>query len=250
MGVFSHVVRGDALFHEGLESDALEEFEQAEDCQRDGQPHLNRLYSVHGFKYCELLLAPAERAAWQRILGKTPDAPGQIGSICRSVRKRARRTLLRSEAYPGAPMLDLPLNHLTLGRIALYEAIVSSARRDVAEREIEISVSGLRRAGQCQELPRALLTRAWLRAVEGQLSGPDSAQTDLDEAWEIAERQPMRLHMADIHLYRARLFFREADYPWESAQADLAAARKLIEACGYGRRKQELEDAGLVIGTA
>lgn len=28
----------------------------------------------------------------------------------------------------------------------------------------------------------------------------------LDEAWEIAERGSMRLHMADIHLYRARLF--------------------------------------------
>ena len=26
----------------------------------------------------------------------------------------------------------------------------------------------------------------------------------------------MKLYMADIHLYRARLFFREAEYPWES----------------------------------
>lgn len=32
-------------------------------------------------------------------------------------------------------------------------------------------------------------------------------------------------------------------YPLESPQADLAAARKLIEHCGYGRRKEELEDA-------
>ena len=53
----------------------------------------------------------------------------------------------------------------------------------------------------------------------------------------------MKLHMADIHLHRARLFFRETEYPWESPAADLAAARKLIEKCGYGRRKEELEDA-------
>ena len=78
---------------------------------------------------------------------------------------------------------------------------------------------------------------------------------DLDEAWEIAERGSMKLFMADIHLYRARLFGRtdrkdeggrmkdERVYPWESPQADLAEARRLIESCGYGRRKAELEDA-------
>jgi hypothetical protein len=31
-------------------------------------------------------------------------------------------------------------------------------------------------------------------------------------------------------------------------QNDLAAARKLIKQCGYGRRKEELEDAEAVIG--
>jgi len=56
------------------------------------------------------------------------------------------------------------------------------------------------------------------------------------------------LHMADIHLHRARLFFREAVYPWGSPAADLAAAGKLIHACGYRRRDQELEDARRAIG--
>jgi hypothetical protein len=59
----------------------------------------------------------------------------------------------------------------------------------------------------------------------------------------------MQLHMADIHLYRARLFgslkfeVRSVKYPWESPQADLAAARTLIEQCGYHRRDEELADA-------
>jgi len=49
--------------------------------------------------------------------------------------------------------------------------------------------------------------------------------------------------LADIHLYRARLFFREQPYPWQSAQHDLAEARRLIFKHGYLRRKEELEDA-------
>jgi hypothetical protein len=100
-------------------------------------------------------------------------------------------------------------------------------------------------------IPRALLTRAWLRFLTGARTGPESAQGDLDAAWEIAERGPMKLFLADIHLHRARLFFREPEYPWNKnpdgtprgPQDDLAAAEKLINACGYHRRDEELADA-------
>ena len=51
----------------------------------------------------------------------------------------------------------------------------------------------------------------------------------------------MRLFLADIHLHRARLFFREPVYPWESPTADLAAARELIEKCGYGAGKKNAD---------
>ncbi len=141
-------------------------------------------------------------------------------------------------------------------------------------------MSGLRRAGTTHHLPRALLTRAWLRCLLSNLAcqtagenkagpsgvetGPDSAQSDLDEAWEIASRGPMPLFLADIHLHRARLFGAgpvptgredgntdECDgrsepalpYPWESVEHDLAEARRLIEKHGYGRRIGELDDA-------
>jgi hypothetical protein len=163
-------------------------------------------------------------------------------------------------------LLDIALDHLTLGRAALYTAIlegragsplpaagsVTTAERRAedcapylatARRELEAAVSGLRRAGTQDMLPRALLTRAWLRFLTDARTGPDSAQEDLDEAWEIAERGPMKLFLADIHLHRARLFFREAKYPWDSPAADLAAAGQLINTCGYHRRDQELADA-------
>jgi hypothetical protein len=61
-----------------------------------------------------------------------------------------------------------------------------------------------------------------------------SARADLDEALEIAERGPMTLHRADIHLCRARLLQdREA----------LVEARRLIDKNHYERRRDELEDA-------
>ena len=79
----------------------------------------------------------------------------------------------------------------------------------------------------------------------------DGARDDLDEAWDIAERGPMRLHMADIHLHRARLFFHKQPYPWKSPQTDLAAAEKLINDCGYHRRDEELADAKrAILGTS
>jgi hypothetical protein len=60
----------------------------------------------------------------------------------------------------------------------------------------------------------------------------------------------MPLFLADIHLHRARFFGMMKDegrmqnsYPWESPQADLAEARRLIYKHGYLRRKEELEDA-------
>jgi hypothetical protein len=150
----------------------------------------------------------------------------------------------------------------TLGRAALYETILESrsSKRDLAQTspppnfkenqrgftaaatELDHAVSGLRRAGQ-DDLPRGRLTRAWLRSLTGARIGAESAQSDLDEAWEIAERGPMPLFLADIHLYRARLFLREANYPWQSPQHDLAEARRLIFKHGYLRRKEELEDA-------
>ena len=61
--------------------------------------------------------------------------------------------------------------------------------------------------------------------------------------------------------FRARLFGSaepdgsSGDYPWNKnpdgtphgPKDDLAAARTLIEQCGYGRRKEELEDAEAAI---
>lgn len=166
-----------------------------------------------------------------------------------AVSERALQTFRWAEQNK-ASLLTIALEHLTLGRAELYRAILEKSNFRVLTSDIshtESAVAGLRRAGTTHHLPRSLLTRAWQLSLTGRPIGPDSAQSDLDEAWEIAERGPMKLFMADIHLYRARLFFRDAKYPWVSPAADLAAAEKLINDCGYHRRDEELADAKRVI---
>ena len=86
-------------------------------------------------------------------------------------------------------------------------------------------------------LPKALLTAAlYFGGLAGQ---PDEARRHLAEAQQIAERGPMPLYLADVHLHRARLF---------RDKAELAKARALIEKHGYWRRKEELTDADAAIG--
>ena len=241
----------DARHQAGRRAEAEARFREAEQMQAQDQPAYPLLYSLPGFQYCDLLLTEAERAAWRAIGSgglRPPEAGEAHRATLRAVSERAAQTLKWAKDFAGAPLLDFALQHITLGRAALYAAILEGSPLDPCRAPLQQAVDGLRRAGHSDYLPRGLLTRAWLRFLEGHRTGPESAQSDLDEAWEIAERGPMKLHMADIHLHRARLFFREAKYRWASPAADLAAARELIEKCGYGRRKEELEDAERAIG--
>jgi tetratricopeptide (TPR) repeat protein len=295
----SRTTLADALHQAGRRAEAEARFREAEQMQAEREPEYPLLYSLPGFRYCDLLLTEAERAAWRVILecgdlsplsnvaerpfAARPLSPNSLESASRgdkesgpgaeSVDKSPHSKALRAVSgrgakmfewrVPGDSLLDIALDHLTLGRAALYAAVLSAdslssfvvapgdevhssgpaSLRSAPASHLESAVSGLRRAGMQHEIPRGLLTRAWLRSITGARTGPESAQTDLDEVWEIAKRGPMPLFLADIHLYRARLFHAVQPYPWTSPQDDLAAARKLIEQCGYWRRKEELEDA-------
>jgi Domain of unknown function (DUF4062) len=257
--IFGLTVLATALHQAGRRKEAEARFQEAEQLQADCQPAYPLLYSLQGFLYCDLLLTEVERAAWQRFVvlflgGQWPFVPEPckcmttneaLAANCRAVSERAAQTLKWEEGIHGPPFLDIPLRHLTLSRATLYEALLEHSEIENSQSEIDAAMSGLRHAGQQQYLPLVLLTRAWLRSMTGARIGPESAQSDLDEAWEIAERGSMKLYMADIHLYRARLFFffPEQQYPWQSPQDDLAAAEKLINDCGYHRRDGEIADA-------
>jgi len=298
----SRTTHADALHQAGRRAEAETRFREAEQIQAERQPANPLLYSLAGFRYCDLLLAAPERAAWQIIFecgdlspstapvrpnvreppdwgsplptsragDESPDESPHSKTL-REVQERAAQTLQWAELWQK-DILSAALDNLTLGRAALYEATLYSGRRredahsitrrpslgnaqdsqslrQSAATQIDAAVDSLRRSGQSDELPRGLLSRTWLRFLKRDANG---AGSDLDEAWEIAERGPMRLFMADIHLYRARLFHGVKPYPWNKfadgsegrePKDDLEDARKLIEKCGYWRRKEELEDA-------
>jgi tetratricopeptide (TPR) repeat protein len=227
----------DALHHAGQRTESRTRFRQAEEMLgQDGQ----LLSGMAGFQYCNLLLTEAERIAWQMTLQlETRNSDLETAAVsCRAISKRAAQALKIAERSNW--LRDIALDHLTLGRAALYEAILEGSFLDSCKLSLQRAVNGFRHAGTQDYLPSGLVTRACLRSLERDQEG---ARVDLDDAWEISERGPMRLFMADIHLYRARLFHSVKPYPWTSPQEDLAAARKLIEQCGYWRRKEELEDA-------
>jgi hypothetical protein len=85
---------------------------------------------------------------------------------------------------------------------------------------------------------RATQTRLWGKQhnllLDDGLDSLTLARAQLAEAQQIAERGPMPLYLADVHLHRARLF---------RDRAELAQAAKLIRDLGYGRRFDELADA-------
>jgi hypothetical protein len=111
---------------------------------------------------------------------------------------------------------------------------------------------------------RRLLARA---AFHRSVGDWDGAARDLDEVEEIAEPGPMRLHLCDVALGRARLAFariaafaplngliddsppqpaprgaEESAKLAEEARVNLAMAGELIEHCGYHRRDEELAE--------
>ena len=253
------------LCEAGRRVQAEARFREAEAMQAKFQPQYPLLYAVQGFRYCDLLLLAAERSAWACTVGLTSargpttlrDTLGRRSQVktalrsCRAVAERAARMF--EWRVPGDSVLEMALDHLTLDRAALYASILDprDGRRLTAAAHVTSAVDGLRDAGQQQFLPHGLLTRAWLRCTANLRTGPESAQADLDEAWETAKSGPMPLLLADIHLHRARLFHAVTPYPWATdldggsrgPKDDLAAARRLIEKHSYWRRREELEDA-------
>jgi hypothetical protein len=110
-------------------------------------------------------------------------------------------------------------------------------------------------------LPLGLLARAEYYRVTGNLH---KAQKDVDEAFSIATRGGMGLHLVDCHLEYARLSLRArsakqshdgegiassqsallamtSEKLMEKAREHLEIAKKMIEEMGYHRRDQEVE---------
>jgi hypothetical protein len=190
----NRTILADALHHVGQREHALTLFCQAEDMQSDHEP-FPLLYSLLGSRYCELLLSPFERAAWQHSLGTDSNTDVAIAD-CYHVTQRALQML--EWRQPEDSWVEIAHDHLTLGRAALCVSVLdetATGARETANRHVGTAVMGFYRAGQQEYYTQALLARAWLHSLHG---NPSSARADLEEAWQIAERGMMRLRLADI----------------------------------------------------
>jgi tetratricopeptide (TPR) repeat protein len=247
------VTAADALHQSGERSEARGLFQEAEAIQRMDQPQFDLLRGLAGFRYCDLILAPAERAAWNVVLSCGEKSRGALTTSERSemtepcasgeptVRFAEGVALAEAERrgnkmlewrVPGDSLLSIALDHLTLARVAVYRAVLEAAPASAYQNpHLPAALDGLCKAGTVHHTPNALLTAALHEHV---LGDDGVARRHLDEAQQIAERGPMPLYLADVHLHRARLF-RDRD--------ELAKARLLIDKHGYGRRHEELAAA-------
>jgi hypothetical protein len=254
----------DALHQAGELAQSHAWFAEAEKMQQELQPQYDRLYSLWGFRYCDLLLADG---AWPEVRG------------------RAEQWL--KWRTKGDPLLDHSLEYLTLGRAAVQEAIaqaglpvISGIAPDLAyvqpilgyvepirqgderisgcveriggaveriigydepiRRAVEWlnqAVDGLREAGQEQYLPLGLLARAACRRWAAHFP---PAERDLQECEDIARRGGMQLHLIDCHLEAARLALASGRAVLGlTAEEHLAAAEDGIAKTGYKRRLPE-----------
>jgi tetratricopeptide (TPR) repeat protein len=242
----------DALHQAGRWEESAAAFREAEAMQAEQQPEYPRLYSLQGFRYCDLLRGRAEPEAGSGLDGLAGPSPhseeaDRFCQTCRDVLERARQTLEWAKEN-RASLLTIALEYLTLGCAHLGLALTApgddrTAGLAQSSETLDRSVDSLRRAGQEDQLPHGLLARAALRRLRTDFPG---AAADLTEALEIAERGPMRLFECDAHLEWARLCRDQGDLA--AAREHLARARALVHQTGYGRREREVRWLEGVLG--
>jgi tetratricopeptide (TPR) repeat protein len=234
MRMYTRTTLADALHQAGRLEEAAARFREAEAMQQERQPGFPLLYSVQGYRYCDLLLDQGQAA---------------------EVRRRATQSI--KIAQRNNWLLDIALGHLSLGRAHLMLARqTSEVSQDFGSLEaaahLNRAVDGLRQAGTQHHIPLGLLARATLFRAQGEYN---RAQRDLDEALAIATRGGMRLFEADCHLEYARLYLtieqqgvdlRGLERTVGShdlgglASEHLAKARDMIAEMGYHRRDGEV----------
>lgn len=208
----------DALHQAGRLSEAEVAFREAEKMQKERQAELPLLYSLGGYRYCDLLLSQGKY---------------------REVQRRAEQILEWSRRARGVSLLDTAVVHLSLGAACLRARQEATTDFTHAASHLNQAVDGLRKAGQQDDLPRGLLARAELYRVTKEFK---KAQKDLDEAMTITTRGQMRLYEADCHLEQARLHLAMGNK--DEARKSHAKAKEMIEEMGYHRRDKEVKEIG------
>jgi hypothetical protein len=207
-----------------------------------------KLHPIQSFLYWDYQLADSEILAWRQFMvfrGKIEgelfnnEEINQCMQLCQSIGKQARHFF--DQKNQDSDLLNTALMKLVEGRASLYLVLLDPSHSNKNEAlnsascDLSKAVEGLKLAAQQDEIPRGLLPYAWLSYIK---EDNMESKRALEEAYRIAHRGNMKLHMADVLLFRARLFCNEMDF---------RAAEHLIDECEYGRRKQELKDAKKIV---
>jgi hypothetical protein len=213
--------RAAALFLLGRSREAEMEFIQAENIQQLRQRRLPVLYSLPGYRYCELLLA----------VGRHEEA-----------RRRSEMTLGWTRGGLGLGLLDEALHSLSLGWATLLAEPAGEAALSSAEVHFDRALSRFRDAGQRQYLPWGLFGCSELRRRQGRL---DAARHFAAEALQISETGKLKTHAVDAWIVRARIEL--SGEALDPARHALHTARALVEQIGYARWTGELDALALAL---
>ncbi|NAS89268.1 hypothetical protein C4E24_05960 [ANME-1 cluster archaeon AG-394-G21] len=207
----------DALHQAGSQSDAESLFNEAEEKQKENPFDYPLLYSLPGFRYCDLLLSQGK---YLEVM--------------------SRAEWMIKTCQPLDSLLDVALEYLSLGRAHLIQTLQEGSQDFTQAREhLNQAMGGLRQSGNQNYIPHGLFAMAelYMYSAQGEFK---QAQHDIEEAITIAERGEMGLHQADCHLEYARLYL--AMRETNKAREHLDIARKMIEQMGYHRRDPEVEE--------
>jgi len=162
--IIQRTALADALHQAGEISAAEGLFREAEAMQTQEQPEYPYLYSVRGYQFCDLLLSQGK---YQEVL------------------KRAMQ-IIKWDRYRWMSLLDPALDKLSLSRAFILQARIERSKDfNQASDYLNQAVQGLRETGMQHHIPRGLLARAILYRLQDDFA---KAETDLEEAQEIAER--------------------------------------------------------------
>lgn len=238
VALLSSTFLGFALYWVGQSAAAKVAFQEAEQMQKLANPARPLLHSVLGYMYSELLLDHLE----SQIGRLTPE---QFEPAWCALRSRIHQTLLFAE-QDGLPR-DIGLQHVSMGRLCMLASMhhggaLSIPSQDQALTHLMQAVAYLRESNHWNYLPRALLTRATLYRLQGNI---DRAHADVDEALDIAQSNAMDFYQAEGYLEKAFLFlasYRVAPHLDHSCKAAeyLAKAKACIHTMGYYRRTRKV----------
>jgi tetratricopeptide (TPR) repeat protein len=210
----SRTALADTLHQAGHLNEAEQWFREAEAVQKKSQPEYAFLYSLPGYRYCDLLLG---QGTYHDVMARAEEN-------------------LEGDSKEGW-ILDISLHTLSLGRAWLLKTVREEGRDFTRAREyLDRAVTGLRESGYQYYLPLGLFARAECYRFMKQYA---NAWDDLKEAEEIAEMGGMKLHLCDYHLEAARVCAAEGKD--KDAGQHFQVAREMIEETGYLRRKNEVE---------